>query len=178
MWRSRADDIFTAAHKHLYNTDRKAFYKGILVKNGQIEYNATLDTSSIFGAFMFGLFPVGSEQLAEAVSTMKDTFGVTNGALGLPRYENDNYRRVGDDVTGNPWIITSLWLAQYYIEIDQPDEAAKITAWVQEQAMSTGVMSEQINPHDGSLISVAPLTWSHAEYMATLLDTITEKDRV
>ncbi|MDN5274488.1 MAG: putative Glycoside hydrolase 15-related protein [Candidatus Saccharibacteria bacterium] len=176
MWRSRAEDIFAAAHKHLFNEERKAFYKGILVKNGEIEYNATLDTSSIFGAFMFGLFPVGSEQLIAAVETMKATFGVNDGALGLPRYENDNYRRVGDDVTGNPWIITSLWLAQYYIEIDQPAAAATITAWVQAQAMSTGVLSEQISPHDGSLISVAPLTWSHAEYMATLLDTITEKE--
>jgi GH15 family glucan-1,4-alpha-glucosidase len=176
MWRSRAEDIFAAAHKHLFNEERKAFYKGILVKNGEIEYNATLDTSSIFGAFMFGLFPVGSEQLIAAVETMKATFGVNEGALGLPRYENDNYRRVGDDVTGNPWIITSLWLAQYYIEIDQPAAAATITAWVRAQAMSTSVLSEQISPHDGSLISVAPLTWSHAEYMATLLDTITEKE--
>ncbi|HWV29636.1 MAG TPA: glycoside hydrolase family 15 protein, partial [Dyadobacter sp.] len=32
-WRSAADDILASAHKHLYNKDRKAFYKGLIVKN-------------------------------------------------------------------------------------------------------------------------------------------------
>ena len=36
-------------------------------------------------------------------------------------------------------------------------------------------MSEQINPIDSAHVSPSPLTWSHAEYAATLLDTITEK---
>ena len=176
MWRSRAEDILVAAHKHLYNAERKAFYKGIIVKNGTIEYDQTIDTSSVFGAFMFGLFPVGSEELHAAVATVRSTFGMNDGAIGLPRYENDNYCRVDSGVTGNPWLITSLWLAQYYIEIDQPEAATLITAWVKDQALSTGVLSEQINPRNGSLISVAPLTWSHAEYMATLLDTVSEKN--
>src|SRR5690606_4594557 len=65
-WRSTADDIFTAAHKHLYNPDRKAFYKGILAKDGYIEHDQTFDMSSVFGAFMFGLFPVGSDELTNA----------------------------------------------------------------------------------------------------------------
>jgi len=78
-------------------------------------------------------------------------------------------------VTGNWWIISSLWLAQYYLETDKPEEAQKITAWVRDHATSTGVLSEQLSPIDESSVSVAPLTWSHAEYVATLLDTITEK---
>ena len=38
--------------------------------------------------------------------------------------------------------------------------------------MSTGVMSEQIDPITNEIISPAPLTWTHAEYVATLLDMI------
>jgi GH15 family glucan-1,4-alpha-glucosidase len=174
-WRSVADDIFTAAHKHLFNHDRKAFYRGIIVKDGQIHHNDTLDTSSVFGAFMFGLFPIGSEEMIAAVDTLQRTFNPDGTGIGLPRYENDNYRRVSDDVQGNWWIITSLWLAQYYIEINEREKADKVLQWVLDHTGSTGVLSEQVSPIDHSHVSVAPLTWSHAEYVASLLDMITEK---
>lgn len=174
-WRSAADDILSAAHKYLYNDKRKAFYKGIMVKQGTVEHDETFDMSSVFGAFMFGLFPVGSEELNAAIDTLSHTFHVDSGTIGLPRYENDDYYRSTPDTTGNWWFISSLWLAQYYIETDQLDAACTITAWVRDHAGSTGILSEQLNPIDGSFISVAPLTWSHAEYVATLLDTITEK---
>jgi GH15 family glucan-1,4-alpha-glucosidase len=39
------------------------------------------------------------------------------------------------------------------------------------------MLAEQLSPIDETPISVEPLTWSHAEYMATLLDTITEKKK-
>lgn len=174
-WRSAADDILDAAQRHLFNHERQAFYKGVLVRDGVIEYNDTIDNSSIFGAFMYGLFPVDSPELKTAIATQAQRFGVNDGALALPRYENDNYCRVDDSITGNYWLIATLWRAQYLIEIGQRDEADKVLAWVKDQAMSSGVMPEQISPVDGSAISVAPLTWSHAEYVATLLDTITDK---
>jgi GH15 family glucan-1,4-alpha-glucosidase len=173
-WRAAADDILEAAHKHLYNIERKAFYKGIIVKNGVITKDDTFDMSSVFGAFMFGLFPSGSDELTAAIRTLKQTFGLDSDTIGLPRYENDNYQRQDESITGNHWFITTLWLAQYYIEHGQTDEATKILDWVKQHALSTGVMSEQVNPTDGAILSVAPLTWSHAEYVATLLDTITE----
>jgi GH15 family glucan-1,4-alpha-glucosidase len=174
-WRSAADDILTAARRYLYNRERKAFYKGVRMQDGTLTYNDTFDMSSVFGAFMFGLFPIGSEELTATIETLKQTFGVNDGAIALPRYEDDNYCRVDPNVTGNPWFITTLWLAQYHIETDQIDAAMRIIDWVRDHASSAGIFSEQINPHNGTFISVAPLTWSHAEYIASLLDTITEK---
>ncbi len=175
-WRSAANDIFVAAHKYLYNVDKRTFYKGLLVKNGQIEYDDTFDVSSVFGAFMFGLFPIGGDELSAAIGTLKTTFQVDNGAIGLPRFENDNYYRVSDTITGNWWLNCTLWLAQYYIETDQIEAAHRIISWVRDHAGGTGIMPEQVSPLDESFVSVAPLTWSHAEYIATLLDTITEKN--
>lgn len=174
-WRLAADDILAAAHKHLYDADRKAFYKGVIVKNGVIEHDTTIDMSSIFGSFMFGLFPVGSDELRAAVETASDTFGLNSGSIGLPRYENDYYRRVSDDVTGNWWPIASLWMAQYYVEIGQTEKAVAITDWVKNHAGGTGILPEQISPVDDTFVSVAPLTWTHAEYAATLLDMINGK---
>lgn len=174
-WRSAADDILAAARRYLYNRERRAFYKGVRMQDGELIYNDTFDMSSVFGAFMFGLFPVGSEELTATVETLKQTFGVNDGVIGLPRYENDSYCRVDPNTTGNPWFITSLWLAQYHIETDQHDAAMRIIDWVRDHASSAGIFSEQLSPIDESFVSVAPLTWSHAEYVASLLDTVTEK---
>jgi len=173
-WRSCAEDIATAAHKHLYNHERNAFYKGLIVKDGVIIKNATIDLSSFFGAFMFGLFPIGSDELTKTFETIQRTFLEGGDAIGLPRYEYDNYRRMNDNAPPNIWFITTLWLAQYHTEIGETEAANKILDWAKNNASSTAIMSEQIDPVSGQRMSVEPLTWSHAEYVASLLDTITE----
>lgn len=173
-WRTAANDIAEAAHKYLFNEKRQSFYKGLIVKNNHVEYNETIDSSSIFGAFMFGLFSVDSPELTSAVSTFNETFR-TEGAMGFPRYENDNYHRVDPQSQGNGWFITTLWMAQYYLEINDTEAAESILSWVNDVSEQTGILSEQISPVDQSHISPSPLTWSHAEYVATLLDTIKRK---
>lgn len=172
-WRAAADDIAIAAHKYLYNEKRVAFYKGVNVKDGTVHYDDQIDASSVFGAFMFGLFPVDSQELKGALATLLDTLTVKPGG-GIARHEVDYYYRVDNSTPGNAWNVTTLWLAQYYIETNQPEKGLELLEWVKANALRTGVMSEQLNPHDNTPVSVAPLTWSHAEYVATLLDTITE----
>ena len=44
-----------------------------------------------------------------------------------------------------------------------------ILEWVVSKAHDSGVLSEQLNPYTGEHISAAPLTWSHAEYVYTVL---------
>ena len=173
-WRSVADDMYTAAHKHLYNKSKKVFYKGFTVKHGVKHFDETIDTSSIFGAFMFGLFPAGSIELQESMKTLLATFSITRQAPGLPRYEYDTYHREDPSSLGNPWINCTLWLAQYYAERERPEDVAIILEWVHERMSSTGILPEQVTPGAYKPISVAPLIWSHAEYVATLLDTITD----
>ncbi len=175
-WRSAADDIAVAAHKYLYNRERKAFYRGVRVKNGHVEFDATIDLSSVFGAFMFGLFPVDGEEVRETVATVESVFGLSDQKVGLPRYENDAYYRVDPQSQGNWWCITTLWLAQYHLEAGDTTRARQIVDWINQYAGSTGILPEQISPIDGKFVSVAPLTWSHAEYVATLLDMTIEKE--
>jgi GH15 family glucan-1,4-alpha-glucosidase len=175
-WKTAADDIQLSAAKHLYNHDRHAFYKGIIVKDDEIRKIDTIDTSSTFGAYMFGLFAPESDEVHTAVETTIDVFGHSETRSGLPRYENDDYRRSRSDITGNWWFITSLWLAQYYLDQGKRDEAFTIINWVQSSALPTGMMSEQIDPMTGEILSPAPLSWTQAEYVSTLLDTITTQD--
>lgn len=171
-WRSAADDIQQAAQKHLFNNDRQVVQRGAYVKNGQVTYDTIIDTSAVYSSFMFGLFAADSREMKASIDTVKKTFKTSDENPGLPRYEDDDYRRARSDITGNWWFITTLWQAQYDIETGNKESAIKILDWVKDRAMSTGMLAEQIDPVDGSLIAPAPLTWSHAEYVATLIDLL------
>lgn len=176
QWRAVADDIHEAAGKYLYNTEKGVFCKGISVtESGDIVTNETVDVSSVYGAFMFGLFPTDSEQTQRSIKTMLDTLKANSSDIALPRYEHDSYRRPDGTDRPNWWFVTTLWLAQYYLERDEHEEAEKILHWVRESAWSSGVLSEQVDPVSGKDMSVAPLIWSQAEYISTLLDTVTDK---
>lgn len=171
-WRSAADDIKTAAAKHLYNEERSVFYRGISVHHGEIKKDPVLDTSAVFGAYMFGLFDADSPEVTTSIETTKRTFGLSESVIGIPRYEDDDYRRSHTEVTGNYWFITTLWLAQYNLDQNNSADAQRTLEWVKSQALHTGMLGEQIDPVDNTVVSPAPLTWSHAEYISTLLDMI------
>lgn len=170
-WRSAADDIYNNAHKHLFNQERGHFYKGIRRNDDAIEYDPTIDASSFFGAYMFGLFPLGSEEIERSFATIKAIF-LQDGALGIPRYENDNYHRTSESGLGNYWFIASLWASQYARETGDTELADAFINWVHNQTNGSLMLAEQLNPGNGAPLSVSPLVWSHAEYMATQLDRI------
>ena len=174
-WRSVADDIRVAAHKHLYNSDKKYFYRGLIIKDGKILKDDVVDCSAVFGVYMFGLFDSNSDEILSSIETIKQKFGINNGVLGLPRYEDDEYRRSNPNITGNYWFVTSFWLAQYYVDLNQKDKALEILDWAKLHSLNTGVMAEQLDPVTNEIVSPAPLTWTHAEYISTLLDMISSK---
>ncbi|MES2631211.1 MAG: glycoside hydrolase family 15 protein [Patescibacteria group bacterium] len=169
-WRTAADDIQAAAHKHLFNEERQIFHRGINVRDGEIIYDSVLDVSATYSAFMFGLFATDSPEVKASIDTIRTKFNTTPEHPGLPRSEDDDYRRTKQGVAGNWWYITTLWQAQYDIEIGKTEDAITILDWIKSHAMPTGMMGEQIDPIDGQLVSPAPLTWSHAEYVSTLID--------
>jgi GH15 family glucan-1,4-alpha-glucosidase len=118
---------------------------------------------------MFGYFDIKDPKVTAAYETLRSTL-MTNSAKVI-RYENDAYRRF-DGKPSNPWPVTSLWIAQYALEKNDKIQAGAILKWVQSVAYPSGVIAEQYDVGDNPL-SVAPLTWSQAEYMNVLLDMIT-----
>ncbi|MGC9124045.1 MAG: glycoside hydrolase family 15 protein, partial [Thermoplasmata archaeon] len=78
-----------------------------------------------------------------------------------------------------PWNITTLWAAQYYILDNNISKASELIDWVYKHAQHSGILSEQLNPYDGSPLSVSPLIWSHAEMIITLImyDELLKKNR-
>jgi GH15 family glucan-1,4-alpha-glucosidase len=60
----------------------------------------------------------------------------------------------------------------YYLETNNKTQAEFLIDWVTSRMLSSGTLSEQIDPDNQDFVSVAPLTWSQAEYVSTLLDMI------
>lgn len=170
LWKTAADDITNSAQKHLFNSEREYFYKSIHVKGMTIEKDQTIDSSSLFGAYIFGLYKPDAKEIVTAVETAKKTFSLTTEAPFLPRYENDNYHREHHEIMGNWWYICSLWYAQYSISKGDLDTAHTILRFTRDTASDTFMMAEQYDPICKSPVAPAPLTWSHAEYISTLLD--------
>lgn len=174
-WSTAASDIKQAANTQLYNHERGALYRALYVNDGVVTPDETLDTAAIFGSFMFGLFDSHGNEISLSIARMKEVFGESADRPGLPRYENDPYRNGDPQGLGNWWNITTLWKAQYNIELGNLDDAHSAIEWIHRHMLGTSVMGEQIAPRGEELISPAPLTWSHAEYVGTLIDLLGDK---
>jgi GH15 family glucan-1,4-alpha-glucosidase len=173
-YKSVANSLKEALLEHLYDQESGEFYKMIKWRDGKKEVDKTLDFSSIYGVFKFGVLDIDDQRLKKAMRLFEERLTVPGSIGGIVRYENDNYFRVNEKDLGNPWIITTLWRAQYYIAGSKSEADLKVVKeildWVAKYARKSGVMSEQLNPHSGEQLSTAPLTWSHSEYVITIIE--------
>lgn len=169
QWRSAASEMRVKFRNLAYNTERHALYRTITPD----KTDNTLDVSSFFGAFIFGLYAPGSDELLSTYTTLRDEC-MQPDSPGIPRYEGDTYQRPKGAKSPNSWIITSLWMAQYAIERGEEDVTYRTLDWVLGHTSETDTLAEQVSAATNQEISVEPLTWSHAEYISTLLDVIAE----
>ncbi len=168
-WREAAKRI-GGAMGHLWDEDKSTFRKGyLLTEDGALSFDDTLDASSFYGMMMFGPETM-SEQIDKTVLAIERELADKTPSGGTPRYTDDAYMRTNDNASGNPWFVTSFWLAQYYHDKQQDDRARAIMDWAASKATASGMLSEQVDPATGVQVSVAPLVWSHAEYINTALD--------
>lgn len=176
-WRDIAQKIKDSTEL-LYDPDRKIYRKGFYLKpDGSLKFDNTLDASSLYGAFLYGDKKLWREQIISTAQALENTLTGQGSVGGVIRYEQDWYMRIGADQPPNPWFVCTFWLAQYYIEIKQLEKAEKIMDWSLKHAMPSGILSEQIDPRDGLPVGVAPLVWSHAELINTVLDISDEKEK-
>lgn len=168
-WRAVAEKILQNA-AIFFEPERQAFRKGFLLnQDSSLDFDNTLDVSSLYGVMMFGMHE-STDQLHATAKQIESTLLAQSPSDGSPRYEHDGYFATSHDSLGNPWIVTTLWMAQYYVRTQQPDLARRYIDWAMNRALSSGVLSEQVDPLDSSPISVTPLVWSHAELINTVLD--------
>ena len=168
-WREGAA-IIEKGMSLLFDQERQAYRKGLLLQpDGSIQFDNTLDVSSLYGMLMFGPDDINEELHATARLVEHELLDHSPSG-GAPRYENDWYMRTKQQFTGNPWFVCTLWLGQYYVQNKDFEKARSLIEWAAHRTMPSGILSEQIDPEDSAPIGVAPLVWSHAEFINTVLD--------
>ncbi len=169
LWATTAERILTN-NNAMFDPERRAFRKGFLLQaDGSLEFDNVLDVSSMYGVMMYGYHKT-TDQLKDTIHLIEQELLDISPSGGTTRYEGDNYFASQPFYKGNPWIITTLWMAQYYVRTGSTDKARGFIDWTLQHAYPSGVLSEQINPSTGQPVSVAPLVWSHAELVNTVLD--------
>ena len=170
-----AERIKNGILTHLWDEEAGRFARGLQQKDGKWVRDMTLE-SSIFGIFEFGVLPASDERVVRTMKQIKEGLSIKTDVGGIARYYQDYYFQMSSDldvVPGNPWIICTLWMAEFEIETAETladlESPRRTLEWVVDHAMESGVLSEQVDPFDGSPISVAPLTWSHATFVLTVL---------
>ena len=174
LWTEIAQEIRKAADEHLFDTELDRYLRGVRIEHGKIEPDKTVD-ASVAGLFMFKFLSPDDPRLIATMEKLESRLWVKTWVGGMARYEHDTYYQTSEDlenVPGNPWFICTMWLAQWQIlkaksesELERPTELLR---WCMHHALESGVMAEQINPFSGVPISVSPLTWSHATFVATV----------
>jgi GH15 family glucan-1,4-alpha-glucosidase len=119
---------------------------------------------------MYAGLPLTDERLTSTAKHVERRILNTSPSGGVLRYENDNYFLTKRQYSGNPWIVSTLWLAQYYQTAGESHKARELLDWSLARELPSGVLSEQFDPENGASLGVTPLVWSHAEMVNTLLD--------
>ena len=172
-YETAAQEIRQAMRQHLYSPSLKRFVRALKFDGDQNVYADTVIDASLFGAFSFGAFDADDELVRTTMQAIENRLWAQTEIGGAARYENDAYMRVSNEtekIAGNPWIICTLWLADYYIAAADLPKALRLLEWTVKVALPSGVLAEQINPLDASPVSVAPLTWSHSSFVATVMN--------
>lgn len=171
-----AEKIKKAMLRHLYDEQAGRFLRGIyLDKNGGIRKDYTVE-SSLFAVFSLGVLPADDPRVVSTMDAVKRSLKVQTPVGGYARYQGDYYFHKTQDfakVPGNPWIICTLWVAEWEIAkaktLKDLDAPLQKLHWVEKHTMESGALSEQLDPFSGGPVSVAPLTWSHSTFVLTVL---------
>jgi glucoamylase len=129
-----------------------------------------LDISLLSLSYPFDVLPADDERIKKTAVAIESAFKFKSGGLG--RYPFDDY------YGGNPWILTTLWLALYYEKVGELGKAEQLIRWALDHSTELGLLSEQIDKENGAPISAIPLAWSHAFFILSVLDLEEAKNNI
>ncbi len=92
--------------------------RGLYIEDGKWAKDKTLE-SSVYGIFEFGVLPADDERVVKTMTANKNGLTINTAVGGVARYHHDYYFQKSTDIAnvpGNPWIICTLWIAEWEIE--------------------------------------------------------------
>ena len=124
--------------------------------------NDRVDASILGLSFPYQLLDPNDPRILASAQAVEEH--LTNRNIGgIHRYQWDNY------AGGNPWIITTLWLALCYCQSGNMNRARELYNWCAAHTNPNGLLPEQVDRDNGQPAWVLPLTWSHAMFIFTHL---------
>ncbi|MBV9159830.1 MAG: glycoside hydrolase family 15 protein, partial [Candidatus Kaiserbacteria bacterium] len=172
-YREAAEDVRVAILDYLWDERSGSFINMIVRDGANVTLDKTIDISSAYGIFSFSVLPPEDPRLSRAFegAVRELTRGVASG--GIARFQDDDYYRVTEAAPGNPWVITTLWYAEYLTaRAKHPhdlDAVREIFDWVVKHAQLSGALSEQLDPRTAAQLGATPLTWAHGAYVSAVL---------
>ncbi len=186
-WRQAAARIASVIQSECWNEDRGVFYRGLNLSVGAdryeqalregkpawvqqldkgyrkhvLKYDPIVDVSLLGISVPFEAVHPTHEHMRRTAEAVERALTVP-GVGGILRYEDDRY------AGGNPWILTTLWLAQYRIAAGELEAAKRLLVWSVDHRTETGLLPEQVDKQTGATAWVVPLTWSHAMFVLTV----------
>lgn len=178
QFREGAAEMRAALRKHLWSEEARRFARMAVPRpDGTYALDLTPDSAN-FAVFAFGALPVDDPCVRAEMEHLREALRVRTEVGGFARYQRDYYHQVEreriDQVPGNPWVICTLWQAQYLIArastLPELEQALPLLEWCVRRAETSGILAEQFNPYTGAPISVSPLTWSHATFVIACVE--------
>ena len=138
--------------KNFYDDKQKSFVRNLDDKK--------IDISILGAVTPFNVLKPKEKKILNTVERINLTLRTYTG--GYQRFENDHY------MNGNPWVIATLWMANYYIETEEYKKAKECFNFVLQSCGQHGLLAEQINNEKMQPAWIIGLGWSHAMFMIVL----------
>ena len=139
--------------ENFYDKNQKILYRNLEDKK--------MDISILGSVYPFNMFSATEKCIINTAQMINMTLRTYTG--GILRFEDDNY------LNGkNPWVISTLWMALYYIKAGKKKDAICLLEFICKTASSNGFLAEQVSNTTLQPAWVIGLGWSHAMFVILL----------
>jgi glucoamylase len=156
LWASESEALENSIKLHLWNEQSNRFLKSVKPRDSSV------DTALLGLAYPFSVLKADDPMMLATSRQIENAFAFPSEGLG--RYPEDVYHG------GNPWFITTLWMALYQCQLRNYDKARVLIDWCAKHVDELQLFAEQVHKDNGEPISASPLAWSHAMFILALLD--------
>src|SRR5207247_6706712 len=108
-----------ATDKHLFRPELGRFARRLSVESdGSLTPDPVLD-SALHGLWRFGMYTADEDRIALTMKAIETQLSNKAETGGQARYVDDYYVRVQPNLSvppGDPWVICTRWVAQWYLE--------------------------------------------------------------
>ncbi|HZW06439.1 MAG TPA: glycoside hydrolase family 15 protein [Phycisphaerales bacterium] len=180
-----AAEMAAAMMRHLWNPAEGRFARMATPDgNGGYTLDMTADSAN-FAVWWLGALECDNAHAEGEMAALRELLWCKTSIGGCARYQNDYYHRVvndNPDIPGNPWVICTLWHAQWATArattVEELQPALDLLSWAAQRAADSGVLAEQVHPLTGAMLSVSPLTWSHATVVIAVQELLAKRRRL